>query len=303
VSIRYRYLACVLILIGSVSATAQSETRTDAPLAYQAETLRLAIEDMIASFGDRYPDGPIYLRRLKELDVSPGSVDPVVHEQFDRLKRQALLANPLLDFDELLLVKRRSMRQTQSAKDKNIQFSRDPGGDLGFRSNHECNSSLPREGYDNEIAILSPVRPEGELGTLYRPEHDVYVGEIDLHWDADRLLLTQSNERNWEIWEIAGDGTQRRKVSQMPDDVDSFDACYLPDGRIVFGSTASYQAVPCWHGQKWVSNLYLMNGDGTGCGSCASTRTTTFIRVCCPTARSCTIVGTTPGSATSSCGS
>ena len=50
----------------------------------------------------------------------------------------------------------------------------------------------------------------------------------------------------------------------MPDDVDSFDACYLPDGRIVFGSTASYQAVPCWHGLKRVSNLYLMNADGSG---------------------------------------
>jgi formylglycine-generating enzyme required for sulfatase activity len=50
----------------------------------------------------------------------------------------------------------------------------------------------------------------------------------------------------------------------MPDDVDSFDACYLPNGKIVFGSTASFQSVPCWHGLKKVSNLYLMQADGSG---------------------------------------
>ena len=36
-----------------------------------------------------------------------------------------------------------------------------------------------------------------------------------------------------------------------------------PDGRIVFGSTASMAAVPCVNGSTRVANLYLMDADGT----------------------------------------
>ncbi len=44
--------------------------------------------------------------------------------------------------------------------------------------------------------------------------------------------------------------------------MDNFDACYLPDGRIVFVSTASYTGVPCWHGVERACSIYLMDGDG-----------------------------------------
>ena len=233
-------------------------------VAYQVGTLRAAIEDLIETFGDRYADGPDYLKRLDKLARRLDSGDASARGQFRKLRREALLANPLLDFDKLLVLKRKSVRHVPSAKDKRIWYSKSPGGDLGFPSNHECNSSLARAGYDNELAVLSVKHPAGPLRLLYRPEADVYVGEMDLHWDAERLLFTQSNETNWKVWEIRSDGSGLRQVSRMPDDVDSFDACYLPDGRIVFGSTASYQAVPCWHGQKLVTNLYLMNANGSG---------------------------------------
>ena len=98
------------------------------------------------------------------------------------------------------------------------------GLDIAMQSNHECNSSLDRTGHDNELGVLSPISQRGELRT---------------------------------------DGSGLRRVSTMPDDVDSFDACYLPNGKIMFGSTATFQSVPCWHGLKKVSNLYLMNADGT----------------------------------------
>lgn len=236
----------------------------EARVQYQLGTLRAAVEDLIETFGPRYANGRGYLKRLDEVAEMLDAGDASAGRELQKLQREALLANPLLDFDKVLLVKRKSVRYVPSARDKRIWYSKSPGGDLGFPSNHECNSSLAREGYDNEIAVLSLRNPAGELTPLYRPEADVYVGEMDLHWDADKLLLTQSDRTNWKVWEIRTDGSGLHQVSQMPDDVDSFDACYLPDGRIVFGSTASYQAVPCWHGQKWVSNLYLMNADGSG---------------------------------------
>jgi formylglycine-generating enzyme required for sulfatase activity len=229
-----------------------------AGLPYQCRTLRAAIEDLIETFGAQYPQGKEYLQRLDRLQEHPDA------QLLEQLRREALLANPLLDFDRLLVVKRKSMRQTPAAKQKKIWLPKVAGIDLGFPSNHECNSSLPREGYDNEIAVLSLARPQRKLLTLYRPDADVYVGEMDLHWDADRLLFTQSGSANWRIWEIRADGSGLRQVSQTPEDVDCFDACYLPEGRIVFGSTASWQAVPCWHGKKIVTNLYTMDADGSG---------------------------------------
>ena len=49
----------------------------------------------------------------------------------------------------------------------------------------------------------------------------------------------------------------------MGRDVDCYDACYLPDGRIIFASTAAYEGVPCVGGGSYVANLYRMNNDGT----------------------------------------
>lgn len=86
---------------------------------------------------------------------------------------------------------------------------------------------------------------------------------MDLHWDADRLLFSQSDRTNWKLWEIRIDGTHVRQVSRMPDDVDCFDACCLPNGQIVFGSIASWQGVPWRDDEARVANLYVMNADGS----------------------------------------
>jgi hypothetical protein len=82
--------------------------------------LRLAIEDLATTFGPQYPRGPEFLRRLAELEpqVQPladkgGQRDAQQREAWTKLQQQltalrdeSLLANPLLDFDRLLLVKR-----------------------------------------------------------------------------------------------------------------------------------------------------------------------------------------------------
>ena len=46
-------------------------------------------------------------------------------------------------------------------------------------------------------------------------------------------------------------------------DVDNYDACYLPDGRILFTSTAPFVGVPCVYGASHVTNLYLLERDGS----------------------------------------
>lgn len=243
------------------------------PTAVDFVSLRLAIEDLTASFGPRYPRGAEFLAQLRALEerrariqaplAQPGpqasAEAAAIGVAAAKLRSEALMANPLLDFDRLLFVRRKSEQPF------NYNQMRQPQQEIGLPTNHLCNSSLPRSGYDNEIAVLSPVRPEGKVQTLHRPAHDGYVGEVDLHFDGERLLFSQSDATNWKIFEMNARGGGLRQISRMPDDVDAFDACYLPNDRIVFGSTANFQAVPCWSGiPHRVSSLYVMNGDGGG---------------------------------------
>lgn len=226
-------------------------------------SLRQAIEDLSRTFGARYPRGAEFLDRLGAIERDSASPGAARLAAFGALRREALVANPLLDEMRLLVVKR---TPSAMARPKGHQgwWSRNPGLEIGMPSNHECNSSLDKEGYDNEIAVLSKMGPEGTLATLHRPAGGGYAGEVDLNWDGERFLFTQADAENWKIWEMRADGSGLRQVSRMSADVDCMDPCYLPDGKILFGSTASYQSVPCWHGLKWVSNLYVMEADGTG---------------------------------------
>ncbi len=240
---------------------------------FDFESLRLAITDLTETFGQRYPKGQEYLEHLdslKELskvalssfnqkDISAKTALSKLAHDLNKLRYDALLSNPLLNFKKLLILKRRR-------------------GQLGLPVNHKCNSGIERTGYDNEIAVLAPVRPDGILQTLFRPSGGRFVGELDLHFDADRLLFTMPKGNSWQIFEIKSDASGLRQVSRTPADllsprplasqpeavgyVDNFDACYLPDGRIVFASTASYTGVPCWHGKERACSIYLMDADG-----------------------------------------
>src|SRR5512145_1925403 len=101
--------------------------------------------------------------------------------------------------------------------------------------------------WTNEIAIVSPAKPSAPLTTLFRPESSVLVADLDLDWDASKLLFSMPDRnRNWQLCEIRTDGTGFRQLtpSSHPD-VHNYDGLYLPSGEILFLSTAPLQGVPC----------------------------------------------------------
>jgi len=229
---------------------------------FNAEALRLAVRDLARTFPRRYAKGRAYLARIDALagrlpDVlkalKAGKADAIGQvDEILALQREALLANPLLALDKLLLVKR---------------GARSPA--LGLPQNWQSNCVLPRGGFDDEIAVLSPVAPDGKLTRLYKPKRSVFVGDVDLHWDGDRLLFSSIGTHNrWQVFEIGVDSSGLRQVTPGEhSDVDNYDACYLPappgtGGRIVFGSTRAFVSVPCVNGSTRVSNLFVMGGDG-----------------------------------------
>jgi len=243
----------------------------EAPAPAAFESLRLAVEDLILTFGPRYENGAERLARIKSLskdlaerlpearrgDPKARAAYDAAFEQYADLRQEALLANPLLAFDKLLLVKRFTGYAVADFHNCN-----EPGQPI----NWAANSSLPSHGYDNEIAVLSPVRPDGRMSTLHRPADMAYVGDVDLDWDADRMLFSSVNSKNrWQVFEIGADGKGLRQVTRDdPPDVDNFDACYLPDRRIVFASTLAFQGVICSRGTDNTALLCSINADGSG---------------------------------------
>lgn len=217
--------------------------------------LRLAVTDLLTTYAPEYKHGARYLEQLDQIegrlntlreDLSQGNLAaPELVQALLDTQRRILLDNPLLDFDEILFVRRGATSPS-----------------LGLPANWQSNCSLPRTGYNNEIAALS-LKGERAWRTIYRPEDDVFVGDVDLDYDATRILFSMSaQDAPWQIYEFAIDGSRLAKVSLGNEpDVDNYDACYLPDGRIIYGSTAPMKAVPCVDGGSNVANLYLLSAD------------------------------------------
>lgn len=216
--------------------------------------LRLAIADLQRTFGDRYPHGQRYLERLAQLEqawqaLAADTDHQQPHagqllEEIRSFEREALLANPLLDFDRLLLIKRKNDSPA-----------------LGLPMNWQGNCSLPRTGFDDEIVVLESLRSDAPLATLYKPEKGSFLGDMDLHFDAQRLLFSAIGEDGqWQVFEIGVDGTGLRQVTRFDgEEIDSYDACYLPSGEIIFSSTIGRKGVPCVRGSDHVANLFLMD--------------------------------------------
>ena len=238
--------------------TARARPAPTADISFNVRAMRLAITDLIKTHGPKYPKGAEYLKRLDAIEKDLPAViagvakgDAAAKAQAAQIKAfqaEALLANPLIDFDKLLLVKRSTRN-------------------LGLSANWQSNSSVRNDGYDNEIAVLSPVAPGGELTTLFKPAGTSFVGDVDLDFDARRLLFSIGRGKNkrWQIAELDVDPSTGRRAGgedfrEVPlitqADVDNYDACYLPDGNIMFTSTAPFIGVPCVTGSSHVTNIY-----------------------------------------------
>jgi formylglycine-generating enzyme required for sulfatase activity len=236
--------------------------------------VRLAVEDLSKDFPGTYKNGREYLRaidtwqqRAAKISSALDRGDRAAVEQVDKimaLQREALLSNPLLNFDKILLIKRKPLGDPRRSKG-------DPANDKGLgkflgipqQSSWQLHTMKDTDGWENEIALLSNIHPSGSLSTVYRPTGGRLVNEMDLHYDAGRFMFSMPDRRGlWQIYEIDVDGTNLRQVS--PDDqpdVHNFDSCYMPNGNIAFISTAPFQGVPC-NASVNVGMMYIMDGRG-----------------------------------------
>lgn len=160
------------------------------------------------------------------------------------LQWRILLGHPGIDFDHVLFVRRK--------------------GRTGLPTNYHSNSSIPKTGYDNAIMRLTLRDLGATPERVFQPEKTRFVGDICLHWEADRMLVSMpSDAGRWQAFELKTDGSGLRQVTPEMKQADNYDACYLPDGSFIFASTAPAVAVPCVNGNAHVANFFRMEADGT----------------------------------------
>jgi len=216
------------------------------------EPLKRAINDLTQKHPDQY-DGKKFSERYNSLTARLQSATTkteaerdaylaLAHE-FAEFRREALLANPLMKFDQLLF------RRAQNA---------------GLEANWISNAARGKGSYGNALAIVNPQDPQGEAKTIIENPNHSFVGDINLHWDADKMLVTALSEnKTWQIFELGIDGTGFRQVTpSVGNDVDNVEGCYVPDGAVVFISTANMMGVPCIDGSSPVGNIYRLETDG-----------------------------------------
>ena len=169
-------------------------------------------------------------------------------DALERLVRDVYLRHPALDFKRMLMVRR------------------DKASPSGLPSNWQGNSSVPLHGYVNDI-VSAPLLQTPDADVQVIVSSDSFLGDVDLDFDASRVAYSGGvgNEGGWRIMETPLDapGTQRQLSPTDQKDIDFYDPCYLPDGRMLFVATSGFHGVPCVGGSDFVGNTHLMELDGT----------------------------------------
>ena len=248
-------LAVAFTLSGTPATATTPATRRQGPMARArwtgtVDSLESAIEDMVATFGAKYPNGRAYLERsraLRKCGAMPRD------RLLESLATEALLANPLLGSLRLVLVKRPNF-----------------GGHDGFFGYTSYIIRSPAE-----LCVLESVRNGGPVRTLLRTETGC-VRDPDVSFDGRRIVFAyardQRSDSHYHLWEINADGTGLRQLTTSPPFAGpepplrapgwhDVEPCYLPSGAIVFTSTRYVRFVDCVDVEP-VTTLFAMDADG-----------------------------------------
>ncbi len=234
-------LALAVALFSAASAVAVNNG--DVPINTPASARRM-IEDLNRTYGEAYKGGKTFLAKLAVIEgkLKANKNDSAAAEALTRLIREASLANPLLDGDKILVIRR----------------TREANRSL----NSHTSATIKRTGWDNEISELSNLRGEVKVRTVYRHTNKSVMKHMMLHFDGKRIMFSGAGANgSWAVLDVGTDGEGLRELT--PDDqkdVQWFDACYLPEeGYIVACSTAGMQGLPCENGGKPMVNLYRVD--------------------------------------------
>jgi formylglycine-generating enzyme required for sulfatase activity len=257
------YLACCAVLFSFVTASGNTNKDLMARVsAFNPVQYRMALDDLEKSFPDGFKTGAqtvIALRTMKErkpeLIAGIKNNDPAAvkeaHELLKLLDAQ-LLRNPLISGKSIIAIKRSFGQNARSVM----------GGNLGLApSNFQNNSEIrnPSGEWDNEFVKLTLNNDKQTVTALFRPKKGMIIADPEMHFSGTRMLFSSiGTNGRWHIFEMEmGTRLVRQITPQAYADFDSFDACYTPDDRIIFCSTATFMGLPCTDGGNKMSGIFL----------------------------------------------
>jgi hypothetical protein len=235
--------------------------------ATQSSTSQWSVRHATAAAGPRHDVAAIVERGLRLADsLRRAGADVDAHaaalrraaEQLDRLAadapeasrrdlhfqarwavRRMALANPLLDFDTILFVKRVPPAFPHMSDQYYGWWSRGGGGIYrleGFKTDTPCVRAITA-GWPEGSFLRPDLSHDGRKVLFAYARFYRHVFDIKDKVNKDNL----PEDAFYQIYEMSVDGSGVRRLTRGK--YDDFDARYLPDGRIVFLSTRKGQSV------------------------------------------------------------
>ena len=226
----------VLFTLGSLSTNGSAFGQSLIPQEEKV-ALREAIEDLIDTFGDRYPNGREYLAKLRRIERAG-------HAKFAELQREALIANPFVSSQPILFIVRR-------------QYKSDHHNTATMFVTGEINTSSFEGGGAMKTVDFSR---GGRVETLIETSEGL-IRDPEVHFDGDKIVFAMRKNilDDYHIYQINADGTGLKQLTRAQGVAD-FDPFYLPDDSIVFSSTREPKYCMC--NRHIMGNLFRMDADG-----------------------------------------
>jgi len=236
-----KYFVAVVLI--SLCVNAHAVNNGDIPV-NTAQSARRMIEHLNKTYGRKYAGGKTFLKRLETIEAKfkVDARDASAEAELSALIREASLANPLLDFDKILVIRRK--------------------GEANRTLNSHTTATLKPTGWDNEISEISSLRGEVNVRSVYRHPDQSVMKHMELHPSGGKIMFSGAGSNGkWGVFDVDPHGQNLRELTPCDQNyVDWFDSCYLPEENyIVACSTAGMQGLPCENGGKPMVNLYRLN--------------------------------------------
>lgn len=229
---------------------------------YDSAAIRRAVKRNRDKYGERYAGAEGFLARLDEWEKELGPLDRWVEQAGPG---QAALLREMVDLRRKALIDALPEQNGLKAWVSVRRFN--PSGKSSFNHDRPANwqgiSSMPGPGrkYRSGIVKFNGVSSSSPVEQLLAD--DRWVGHLDVDFSGEKLMFTgngfgKKENRPWDVFELdLKTGKKESLTAHMPADTDSYNSCYLPDGRIIFVNTSGMQGVPCVAGVDYVGNLHL----------------------------------------------
>jgi len=239
-----RGLGCLLVAWGSVAgANPQLEAdwlfQCDYAPTFERAKQELALTRQMLGRISAMPGAPDLSSRgeaLDALEARLGATAETAETAKDlylavrTIKRAVAFANPLIDFDRVLLI--------------DNPYPRGVPGDVTDEWGHEARH---RNGYMRQVGgrlLIVGLEPgsevtdvlQGRVGSFWRP---------DLSYDGSKILFSfcPESDRSFHLYECNADGSNLRQLTRG--DYDDLDPIYAPDGTIIFCTSRQHSYVRC----------------------------------------------------------